>query len=102
MTRPQARPSTVALGYLTAELRSSGVTLLPSDIVSFDAVHVVGPKGRLFVSTRSVRENGEENHVEFLAAPEPDDPNGPYAPLGTSQQITHVAGIIRQRVGVSA
>jgi hypothetical protein len=98
MTRQQARPSTVALGYLTAELRSSGIGLLPSDVVSFDAVRVVGPGGELFVSVRDLGEDG----IEFLAAPDPDDdPSSPYAPLGTSQQITHVAGIIRQRVGVS-
>jgi len=39
--------------------------------------------------------------LQLLAAPEPDDdPNGPYAPLGTNLQIPQVAGIIRQRVGV--
>jgi len=95
MTRPQARPSTVALGYLTAELRSSGIGLLPSDVVSFDAVRVVGPGGELFVSVRDLGEDG----IEFLAPPEPDDPDGPYEPLGSAERVMEVAGIIRRRVG---
>ncbi|GAA0962448.1 hypothetical protein [Actinocorallia libanotica] len=92
-----SRPSWVALGRLRSELKGSDIVLAPSGIMSFDAVRVVGPVGELLVSVRARDEDG----IDFLAAPEPDLPDGPYEPLGAEEQLTEVAGIIRRRVGAT-
>ena len=96
MSQQQARPTTLALGRLRTELKGGGIALAPSGIASFDAVRVVGPERELLVS---VRDRGDDG-IDFLAAPEPDtDPDGPYESIGTEEQVTQVAGIIRRRVG---
>ncbi len=97
MTRAAAaRASAAVLDRLRAELKGGGIALAPSGIVSFDAVRVVGPGNSLLVA---VRDRGGDG-IDFLAVPEPDtDPDGPYEPIGTEEQLTQVAGIIRRRVG---
>ena len=90
-----ARAPAEVLDRLRAELKGGGIALAPSGIVSFDAVRVVGPGNSLLVS---VYDRGDG--IDFLAVPEPDtDPDGPYESIGTEEQITQVAGIIRRRVG---
>lgn len=96
MTGQKVRPSTLAMGRLTAELKGGGIALVAPGIASFDAVRVTGPAGELFVAVRDT-----EDGIDFLAPPEPDDPDGPYVPLGTEAQVTQVAGIIRRRVGAA-
>ena len=99
MTRAStARASAEVLDRLRAELKGGGVALAASGIASFDAVRVVGPSSELLVA---VSDRGDDG-IDFLAVPEPDtDPDGPYESIGTEEQVTQVAGIIRRRVGAA-
>lgn len=71
-------------GYLRTE---HGGTTFPS-------VRAHGPRGKLFISAMRT----EKGEVLFLAPAEFAHFNDPCSVLGTSMQITQVAGIVRRRL----
>ena len=84
-----------AAGNLATELKGRDVTVDRGAADTFEALRITGPAGELFVS---IHEPDEKSAV-YLA---PESPDAEVCSvLGTVDQVTTVAGIIRQRVGAT-